>query len=165
MRQRVLAAQNISRMCVVCGIDNDMGLHARFYELENGELFGIFAPLEHHQGYPGRLHGGIASTILDEMIGRTINISDHDVWGVTVELSVRFRKPVPLNGEIRAIGRITKNSRRLFEGTGEIVLEDGTVAVQASGRYMKMPIERIADGDFGKEWFADERERPDEVEF
>ncbi|MDZ4655656.1 MAG: PaaI family thioesterase [Coriobacteriia bacterium] len=164
MKQQVIRAQNISRMCMVCGTQNDAGLHARFYELENGELLGIFRPLEHHQGYPGRLHGGIASTILDETIGRVISISDHGAWGVTVELSMRFRKPVPLNTDIRVIARVTKDSGRLFEGTGEIVLEDGTIAVEASGRYMRLPIGRIAEGDFESEWFADERPRPDEVD-
>jgi hypothetical protein len=29
---------------------------------------------------------------------------------------------------------------------------------------MKMPIDKIADGDFSKEWFEDERERPESVE-
>jgi len=164
VKRRVIGAQNISRMCMVCGTSNDAGLHARFYELDSGELLGIFDPLEQHQSYPGRLHGGIATAIVDETIGRAINISDHDAWGVTVELSVRFRKPVPLGGEIRAVGRITKDSRRLFEGTGEIVLDDGTVAVEASGRYMKMPIERIADGDFDDEWFTDGRPLPNDVE-
>lgn len=164
MKRRVLAAQNVSRMCMVCGAENPSGLKARFYELDGGELLGVFRPLEIHQGYPGRLHGGIASTLLDETIGRAINISDPQAWGVTVELTVRFRKPVPLDGEVRAVGRITKDSSRLFEGTGEIVLDDGTVAVEASGKYMKMPIERIADGDFAGEWFADEREAPDEVD-
>ncbi len=164
MNHTVLAAQNISRMCVVCGTDNPSGLHARFYELDNGELLGVFEPSVVHQGYPGRLHGGIASTALDETIGRAINIADPDAWGVTVELTVRFRKPVPLDITVRAVGRITRNSSRLFEGTGEIVLEDGTVAVEASGRYMKMPIDRIAEGDFNEQWFADTRERPETVE-
>jgi len=164
MKHTVNAAQNISRMCMVCGTENDLGLHAKFYELDDGALLGLFAPLDVHQSYPGRLHGGISSAILDETIGRAVNISDKDAWGVTVELSVRFRKPVPLDGEIRAIGRITKDSRRIFEGTGEILLPDGTVAVEATGRYMKMPIEKIADGDFDEEWFADERPLPGEIE-
>lgn len=164
MRHRVVGAQNISRMCIVCGTENPAGLHARFYELDNGEVHGIFTPQQHHQSYPGRLHGGVATTILDETIGRAVNALDHSAWGVTIELSVRFRQPVPLDGDIRSIGRITKDSRRIFEGTGEIVLEDGTVAVEASGRYMKMPIERIATGDFHTEWYADDRPLPDEVE-
>jgi uncharacterized protein (TIGR00369 family) len=160
VRHSVRSAQNVSRMCMVCGVDNTAGLGARFFELDSGELLGVFRPLNEHQGYPGRLHGGIASTVLDETIGRAINISDPNAWGVTVELAVRFRKPVPLDGEVRALGRITRDSSRLFEGTGEIVLPDGTVAVEATGKYVKMPIEQIADGDFPSEWFSDQRELP-----
>jgi uncharacterized protein (TIGR00369 family) len=151
-------------MCLVCGTDNVAGLKARFYELEGGELLGVFQPREFHQSYPGRLHGGIASAVLDETIGRAVNIDDPDAFGVTVELTVRFRKPVPLGEEIHAIARITRDSRRIFEGTGEIVLADGSVAVEASGKYMKMPIGAIADGDFESQWFADERDLPEEVE-
>jgi uncharacterized protein (TIGR00369 family) len=161
MAPKIVAAQNVSRMCMVCGVDNAAGLRARFFELDTGELAGVFIPREEHQGYPGRLHGGIASTILDETIGRAINIADADAWGVTVELTVRYRKPVPLDGEVRAIARITKDSGRLFEGSGEIVLDDGTVAVEARGRYLRLPIEKIAEGDFDAEWFGDVRPLPE----
>lgn len=163
MTHKVLKSQNVSRMCMVCGRDNEYSLKARFYELENGELMGVFAPLETHQSYPGRLHGGISSAILDETIGRAVGVNDPDAWGVTVELTLRFRKPVPLDEEIRAIGRITKDSRRIFEGSGEILLADGTVAVEATGKFMKMPIDQIADGDFDAEWFEDAREAPESV--
>ncbi|PKQ29640.1 MAG: PaaI family thioesterase [Actinobacteria bacterium HGW-Actinobacteria-10] len=164
MEHRVVGSQNVSRMCAVCGRDNPWSLKARFFELDNGELLGEFDVLPEHQSYPGRLHGGISSALLDETIGRAINISDTDAWGVTVELSVRFRKPVPIDGPIRAVGRITRDSSRLFEGSGEIVLADGTVAVEANGRYMKMPIDRIAEGDFAREWFADARPAPASIE-
>ncbi|NTW28828.1 MAG: PaaI family thioesterase [Coriobacteriia bacterium] len=164
MNHKVLGAQNVSRMCMVCGAENSNSLKARFYELENGELLGIFRPLAEHQSYPGRLHGGVCSAILDETIGRAINIINHDDWGVTVELTVRFRRPVPLDGDVRAVGRITKDSRHLFEGTGEILLSDGSVAVEARGKFMKMPIDRIAEGDFGQEWFEDTRDAPEELE-
>ena len=145
---QVRAAQNVSRMCLVCGTENVAGLKARFYELENGDLAGIFRPSQEHQGYPGRLHGGVSSAILDETIGRAINMLHPDVWGVTVELTLRYRKPVPLDDDVRAVGRITKDSSRLFEGTGEIVLADGSVAVEASGKYLRLPIERIAGQGF-----------------
>ncbi len=128
----------------MCGVANDLGLHARFYELEGGELLGVFSPREEHQSYPGRLHGGIASTILDETVGRAILLREPGTWGVTGELTVRFRKPVPLEGELRCVARITRDTRRLFEGTGELLLADGTVAVEARGKYLKMSLETIA---------------------
>jgi uncharacterized protein (TIGR00369 family) len=162
-KRRVAKAQNVSRMCMVCGRDNPSSLKARFYELEDGEIVGVFAPLEIHQSYPGRVHGGVITAMLDETIGRAVNISDAAAWGVTVEITVKFRKPVPIGEEIRVLARITRDTSRLFEGTGEIRLADGTLAAEATGRYMKLGIDKIADGDFSKEWFVDARERPNEV--
>jgi uncharacterized protein (TIGR00369 family) len=149
---------------MVCGRENDSSLKARFYELDDGELLGMFTPLPEHQSYPGRLHGGMASALLDETMGRAINMAEPEAWGVTVKLNVKFRKPVPLDDDVRAVARIIKVGSRLFEGAGEILLPDGSVAVEATGTYMKLPIDRIAEGDFEQEWFADERDAPDEVE-
>jgi len=56
--------QNVSRL----RIENPFGLKGSFYELENKELVCIFTPSEMHQSYPGRLHGGITTAILDETI-------------------------------------------------------------------------------------------------
>lgn len=147
-------------MCLVCGLDNPWGLQGRFYELENGELLGLFTPRLEHQGYPGRLHGGIASSVLDETIGRAILIPEPGTWGVTVHLSVTYRKFVPLDREMRVVARVTRVTDRTFEGTGEIVLENGAVAVEASGIYLKMPLERIAERDFHSEWVKDPRMSP-----
>ena len=54
-----------SRICFVCGIDNPIGLHLAFYTDEEGRCIGRFHPKPEHQGYPGHLHGGIISTLLD----------------------------------------------------------------------------------------------------
>jgi acyl-coenzyme A thioesterase PaaI-like protein len=148
-KHRVTAKQPNSRMCLVCGLNNVAGLRAAFYELDSRQLLGMFTPQEHHQGYPGRLHGGIAASILDETIGRAIRIQYGDsLWGVTIELTTRFRQPIPLEITIRAVGRITRETRRHFEGTGEILLPDDSVAVEAHGRYVKMPLDAISDFDF-----------------
>ncbi len=165
MKRAVHGTQNVSRMCLVCGVENEAGLHGSFHELEGGELLGVFRPGPEHQSYPGRLHGGISSAMLDETIGRAVTIAHPGTWGVTAELTVRFRKPVPLDGEIRVVGRITRDTSRLFEGSGEIVLGDGTVAVEARGKYVKMPLDAITDGDFDeRDWFTDPRTPPDTVE-
>lgn len=154
MQRDVKQKQPNSKMCFVCGIENSFGLKSRFYELENDELLAIFTPDLQHQGYPGRLHGGIAAAILDETIGRAIMIKySQNIWGVTVDFSMRLKKPVPLDGQIRVLARITKDARKMFEGSGEILLADGTKAISATGKYLKMDISTITDADFeGEAW-------------
>ena len=155
MPQKVTAKQHNSKMCFVCGLKNPAGLKASFYEVENNQLVALFTPCDEHQGYPGRMHGGLAATILDETIGRAMNIDNNEVWGVTVEFNARYKKPVPLNTELRVVGRITNENRRLFEGTGEILLPDGQVAVEGRGKYIKLPLDEIADFDYEEqEWKA-----------
>ena len=146
MAQRVKAKQPNSKMCVVCGLKNPYGLHASFFELEGGELVATFAGRAEHQGYPGRLHGGIATAILDEAIGRAIRIRHGDkVWGVTVEVTTRFKKPIPVGEKLTVRCRLTHEDSRFFDGTGEIFLPDGELAATGRGRYIKLPIEKIAE--------------------
>ena len=148
MIHRITGKQHNSKLCFVCGLKNKFGIHAHFYITENKELIAVFTPSEEHQSYPGRLHGGIASAVLDETIGRAIlNFYDEEVWGVTIDLNVKFKKPIPLNEELKVIGRITKENSRMFEGTGEIILSNGDVAVTAEGKYLKVPLEKITDFD------------------
>ena len=119
MQHKVIRKQQNSRMCLVCGMKNPFGLKSSFYELENKDLVCIFTPTEIHQSYPGRLHGGITTAILDETIGRAVMGHYNDmIWGVTVELQVRFKKPIPYNQELRVVGRITEDDGRFFNGTG-----------------------------------------------
>ena len=152
MSQRVMRKQPNSKMCLVCGMKNSLGLKAFFYELENGEVLAIFQPREEHQSYPGRMHGGIAAAILDETIGRAGMIKyGEDMWGVTLEFHTRFRKAVPLDAALRVLGRITGENKRSFVGSGEILLPDGSVAVEGKGRFLKLPIDKIADFDVDKE--------------
>jgi acyl-coenzyme A thioesterase PaaI-like protein len=148
MRQRVTAKQENSRMCLVCGLKNPFGLMTAFYELENDELLAIFCASDEHQSYPGRLHGGVAAAVLDETIGRAIRMKDRDLWGVTISFNTRFRKPVPLDEELRVIGRIDHVANRYFEGSGEILLKDGSVAVEGKGKFIKLGLDDIADFDF-----------------
>ncbi|MCA9199926.1 MAG: PaaI family thioesterase [Planctomycetales bacterium] len=145
---QVTAKQPNSRMCFICGLQNDKGMQAEFYEVDSNQVIGVFHASEHFQGYPGRLHGGMASALLDECVGRAIRLTHGDtMWGVTIDLNVKFRKPVTLNEPLLVVGRIAEEKRRRFHGTGEILLPNGTVAVEANGTYLKMPIKDIAGFD------------------
>jgi acyl-coenzyme A thioesterase PaaI-like protein len=150
----VTRKQPNSKMCLVCGLKNEAGLSASFYEVATGELVALFTPRDQHQSYPGRLHGGMVTAILDETIGRAVMVSfEQDFWAVTVEFTTRFRKPVPLELQLRVVARVVKQEGRIFEGSGEILLPDGEVAASGVGKYLRLPISRIADFDAeAQEW-------------
>ena len=153
MELKVLNKQNNSRMCLVCGFKNDLSLKAEFYELEDKSLCALVKFKDVHQGYPARVHGGILAAILDETIGRAISVSDETVWGVTGSLELRYKKPVPIDCDLITVARVTRDTRKLFEGEGEIILPNGEIAVTAKAKYVKMPIDQIADEcDMAEEW-------------
>ena len=164
-KKEVSGAQNISSKCFVCGIDNELSLRTQFLNLEDGSICALFTTRQEHQGYPGRIHGGVVSAILDEAIGRAIQATDPDVFGVTIELSVKFRKPAPIGEQLRVFGRIDRQTKRVFEGSGELLLPDGTVAAQAHAKYLRVDVDRIVEGGLAEiDWVADDRPVPKTIE-
>ena len=142
--QETAEKQFNSRMCFVCGIHNPAGLHAHFYQVDERTCVGRFLPNENHQGYPGRVHGGVVAAMLDETLGRTV-WGDAKTWGVTAELTIRYKAPVPLGEMLTAVGRITYERRSLFRAEGELITADGTVAVEAIGTFIKLDLDRILE--------------------
>ena len=142
-----------SRDCFVCGVENAAGLRMSFYDATDGdgpEVLARFTGRDPHQGYPGRMHGGVISGVLDEVLARAMMIGskpEETIFGVAVDLNVRFRQPVPLGVELSARGRVTRDRSRIFEASGEIYLPDGRPAATATGRYLKMPLEKISEDD------------------
>ena len=165
MKHKIKRKQNNSARCIICGDQNKASLGCRFYELENGEIAATFRSEDWHQSYPGRMHGGMAAGVLDELIGRAAADGSDDFWGVTVELRLKYKKPIPTDTDLKAVARITKQNRKIFEGTGEILLPDGTEAVTAWGKYMVMPLSKISGGGFQEEeWYRIEEEDPIEID-
>jgi acyl-coenzyme A thioesterase PaaI-like protein len=109
---RVVNQPGVQPSLLCLRMENPLGFRAQFYELENGELVALAEPRFDYQSYPGRLHGGIISTLADETMGRAIMIANPGIWGVTVDMTVTYQKPVPLCETLRIVARIT-NDRRI----------------------------------------------------
>ncbi len=50
---------------------------------------------------------------------------------------------MPLEQPLTLVGEMTRLRSRTLEGRGEIRLEDGTVAAEAEGVYIRLPQEEI----------------------
>ena len=126
---KVISKQRNSRMCAICGMDNKYGLKAQFYNMEDGSVMTKFKYREEHQSYPGRVHGGLITAMLDEMGLRALwaKEGNEDSFGVTLSLDTKYRKPVPYNAEIIGKGMVIKENSKFFVVDSQILDLEGNV--------------------------------------
>ncbi len=145
---KVLWKQRNSKMCAVCGLDNPYGVRAPFYSMEDGSVMSLFRFREEHQSYPGRVHGGLISAMLDEMGLRALWAKEGGefTYGVTLSLETKYRKPVPYGADLVGRGEIVRESGNFLTAECAILLPDGTVLAQATIKYLKLTPQQIQAG-------------------
>lgn len=145
---KVSAKQRNSKMCVICGLDNALGVRAPFYSMEDGSVVTRFSFREEHQSYPGRAHGGLIAAMLDELGLRALwaKTGHEGVYGVTLSLETRYRKPVPYDAPLLGRGVIVKDSGNFLTAECAIYDEGGALLAQSTARYLKMDVNKIQAG-------------------
>lgn len=129
--------------CFVCGDANPRGLSVRLWR-EGDAVAARFVPGVEHQGYRGRVHGGVLTALLDEAmawapcarIGRCC---------VAAEISVRFLRPAPIGAPLAIRATMTADRRRLCDTQAEIRDEAGDLIARATGIYVPLSAEETAE--------------------
>ena len=121
-------------MCFACGEDNPIGLHLHFFWIPDGVL-AFFTPKTVHQSYNGRMHGGLITVLLDEIMGNYL-FRKEGVPAYTARIDLRFRTPVRIGDTIRCEGHEVKRKGRLVIMEGVITNPDGAVAAEATSTLM-----------------------------
>ncbi|MDP8257265.1 MAG: PaaI family thioesterase [Candidatus Alcyoniella australis] len=139
-----------SRDCFLCGFENPHGLDVCMRIVDPGgadeHARAEFTPAKRHQGYVGVMHGGIAATLLDEVMGWAPAYRRRRIC-MAVELKLRYLKPVPVDTPLCIIGRVEDDSRRIWSVKGEINGPEGTTYVKAEGKYFPLSPEDSAKAD------------------
>ncbi len=149
---KVISKQTNSKNCIICGLENQLGVKASFYNMEDGSVGSIFAFKEEHQSYPERVHGGMISALLDELAGRALWVTDPELFGVTAEMSVKFRKPVPYGKILYGKGEITSRRGRVFKAVAKIIDQEKNALAELEGTYVILSADKITGGQaFSKE--------------
>jgi uncharacterized protein (TIGR00369 family) len=118
--------------CFVCGPENERGLRAQFtIEPERQAAWARLEIPPWSQGWRDVAHGGILATLLDEACVhacRTVG-----PLPVTAELTVRYRKPVPVGREIVVRGEVVSVRRRVLQARARLQIA-GEVHAEAEAR-------------------------------
>lgn len=141
---KVVSKQYNSKDCIICGVDNQNGLKADFYNMEDGSVASIFTFKFTHQSYPDRVHGGMISALLDELAGRALWVTDPDLVGVTGTLNVKFKKPVPYNVKLKGRGFITSRRGKIFTAKAQILNQENCVLAESNATYVIISSSQIA---------------------
>ena len=124
-------------LCFACGTQNPHGIGIQWFVRDDGALTGTISLSLYQQGPPGHAHGGATAALLDDAMGLSVWAAGHQV--AAVNLTVDYRKPVPLGQPITITGWMTSQQERVIHAAGTISLPDGTVAVEGRGIYVEAP--------------------------
>lgn len=125
-----------SRGCIVCGRENAAGLGVT-YHAGGGRSRAEVTPPARFQGFDGTLHGGIVSALLDDAMWYAAYSAG--MFTMTAELTVRFKKPVPVEQPLRLEGRLLSRRGRLAEMAADLRDGAGEVLAEAAAKFLAVP--------------------------
>jgi len=100
----------------------------------------VFTPRIGVEGPKAHSHGGFLATILDETMGSACWYNGLPV--LAANLTVRYRKSVPLDGEYTCAAKIDRlETRRAM--VSATIKNDDTVFCEATGVFVRVPIELL----------------------
>ena len=126
--------------CFACGQENPHGLAMRvgYEDQDQAAVCSIVLP-ERFQGWAGIAHGGVVSTMLDEIMAHAVV---HFVGlGMTAAMESRYRAPVPLGQELLVRGWIAKHRGPLAETAAWVKLAaDQQILAEAKAKFLLRPL-------------------------
>jgi thioesterase superfamily protein len=95
-----------------------------------------------YEGPPMYGHGGVSAMLIDQLLGHAAAASGHP--GVTTDLSVRYRRPVPLDVPLRVWGRVVKVEGRRISAVGGITTAAApdVPLVEAEARFAQLRLDQ-----------------------
>lgn len=99
--------------CFGCHPLHPIGFHLRF-QRDDDTIVTRFTPGDRYQGPPGMMHGGLVTTLADELAAWTI-IGLKERMGFTAAIDARLHAPVRIAQEIEGRGRILEDNKRILK--------------------------------------------------
>lgn len=146
-RRRVAISTDMSEsMCFGCGQNNPIGLRLDF-QWDGKTVKAEFTPTKVYQGWPGVVHGGIITSMLDEAMAYAARFEGMNC--LTSKMQIKFKRPASIDGPLIITGSINRKAKRLIETKASVSLPDGTLV--AEGTATQFVIEAKPDDASNKE--------------
>lgn len=129
--------------CIGCSPKNKIGFQLEFYE-DGDYVVANWKPKPFFAGYKNILHGGIQTTLLDEIASWVIYVKAGTA-GVTSDLDIKFIKPVfTTDSELSLKAKIVAREKRKVTIHGQLFNSSNILCAEATINYV------IYDPEFAK---------------
>ena len=120
--------------CFACGPANPAGLQMKFYADKDSVVSWLSVP-DHLRGWSQLVHGGIISTILDEIMSwAAIHLLNSII--LTRSMTVDFKKTILVGQPLKAVGRVLElRDEREAIMEGVIFSESEAVCARSAGTF------------------------------
>lgn len=128
--------------CFACGTTNPIGLKLKFYTMNDSVCADITLG-KNHEGWQNMAHGGIISTLLDEVMAWTIMYFKR-IFFVTRKMEIKYVRPVLIGVPLTVRGRMTKERKPPYIGAIADILDDENhILARATGEFVEIPKDKL----------------------
>jgi acyl-coenzyme A thioesterase PaaI-like protein len=147
-REKKIALEKVEgHTCFACGTANPIGLKMNFYR-QGDSICSDVTLGKHYVGWENIAHGGIISTMLDEVMSWTVLYFKKSFF-VTRNMDIKYVKPVPIGRPVVVSAFISGNSQtagtQKIRAQGRIVDSDGHLLARSSGEFVLLPKEKLQE--------------------
>ena len=102
------------------------------FKKEGNTLRADFTADQSYQGWPGIVHGGILTCLLDEAMNWAAHYENTNC--LTAVMEIRLRRPVEVEVPLVITSTVTKKTRKLIETKASVSLPDGTLIAESKSK-------------------------------
>ena len=129
--------------CFACGTANPIGLNLQFYRFGDA-VYSDITLGKNHEGWENMAHGGIVSTLLDEVMSWTI-MYFKKTFLVTRKMEVKYIRPVLIGTPLIIKGEVMDDSKPpRIKARAEIRDNESNLLVRSLGEFVELPKEKLS---------------------
>jgi len=124
--------------CFGCSQERTDGLGMKFTRTGEKTVECVYSVPAVYRGMGGVVHGGIQAVLIDE----AVSVAGYlfwppDTYAVTSDLSLSYRRPVPIEQPIAVCGELLEESERDFRARATILDQAGAVLTEGTATLRK----------------------------
>ena len=128
--------------CFACGTANPIGLHLDFYKMDNFICSDIILGKQ-YEGWENMAHGGIVSTLLDEVMSWTL-IYFKKAFFVTRKMQIKYVRPILIGQPLMIRGRILNESSKIITARGEVLSDEGSLLARSEAEFVMVSEDKLS---------------------